>query len=199
MKKLVAMICRIELSILLGLGTLAPNPVASAPRSDTVFAPCPATVVTEPPPCVHHTIGTTTSMDCTAPGTYWFSSAAGLGCAGNVSNVTFGMARILFKSKYRNQYILTYNLYTGNGFWKDQSGFHIDAILADGKGTVIRDVLGGRIDFDLSTCYYGKGQNFRVPSSGFPGITNLDFTAVNVLSLLIRVDSAIATGKHEHC
>jgi hypothetical protein len=107
------------------------------------------------------------------------------------------MARIPWESGYRNQYKLTYNLYTGNGFQKDQSGFHIDAILRNGNR--IPDILGGRIEFDLSRCYYGAGQDFLIPSSGFPGVTNFDFTRYNVFSLLIRVDPAYATGRASHC
>jgi hypothetical protein len=190
-------ICRFASSILLALGTLAPNPVASAPRSHIRFAPCPTPGGFEPPPCAHQTKGKQVTMDCAAPADYWFSSKTGLGCAGKVANIKLSMARIPSNSGYKNQYILTYNLYSGNGFQKDSSGFHIDAILANGN--YIRDILGGRIEFDLSRCYYGKGQDFRIPSSGFPGVTNFDSTAANVFSLLIRVDPAIATGKNSHC
>ena len=188
-------IFRFAFSILLGLVTLSPAAIAA----DLLFAPCPTTVVTEPPPCIHQNVGDEVDMNCAAPADYWFSSSVGFGCAGKVSNIKLSMANIPWgpKPKRRNQYIVTYNLYTGNGFQKDNSGFHIDAILANGN--VVRDILGGRIEFDLSRCYYGAGQNFRVPSSGFPGITNFDFTANNVSSLLIRVDPATATGRGSHC
>lgn len=114
-----------------------------------------------------------------------------------VARNALSMARIFIDSKSRNQYIITYNLYTGNGFWKDQSGFHIDAILDNGN--VIPDILGGRIDFDLTQCYYGKGKNVRIPETGNPRITSFDFTAVNVSSLRIRVDPAFAAGWGSHC
>ncbi len=96
----------------------------------------------------------------------------------------------------RTQYVLTYNLYTGNGLQNDDGGFHIDALMSN--GFVYRDVLTPQ--FDLQRCYYGKGASFRVPPAGyFFAVTPFDFTAFSVKSILIRVDPAVNVGRNAHC
>ena len=172
-----------------------PNPVASATRSHVLFNPCPSTVVSDPPPCVRsQTINHVTSLDCAAPGTYWFNAQPGFGCAGRVASIKLEMANIPRGSGYQNQYKLAYNLFTGNGFQHNTGGFHIDAILADGR--VIRDILGGRIELDFSRCYYGAGQDFHDP---IPVVMKFDIMANNVVSLIIRVDRVTDAGRHSHC
>jgi hypothetical protein len=179
-------------------GALPPSLAVSADPPHVLFAPCPNVVVTEPPPCVHRDGVNIKLITCTAPGPYWFSSATGLGCAGRVANIKIEMARLQRQDgTMRTQYVLTYNLYTGNGFQKDHSGFHID--MKQQNGDVLKDVLGGRIEFDLGRCYYGSGQDFRIPPFGLPKVTPFDFTDKDVSSLVIRVDPATDTGKHFHC
>lgn len=183
--------------MLLGLGTLSTN-AASARPAHPRYAPCPTSVVVPPPPCDVHLQGVDIVMNCSAPGVYWFSaSLAGFGCAGALSNINLAMANYPVNTGRRTTYVLTYNLYTGNGFQKDQGGFHIDLVLKD--GSVIKDIIAGRFDFNLSQCWYNGGQDFRVPSTGFPGITNFDFTKYNVANLAIRVDAATGAGNSFHC
>jgi hypothetical protein len=183
-------ILRIVLSTVVGPGAITPSSAALAHEL------CPVTTAIVPRECNHKTIRDGFSMDCAAPGSYWFNSAAGLGCARKVSNINLSMARVLRDSVWHNQYILTYNLYTGNGFHDDTGGFHIDAYLKNGN--IVRDILGKRIDFDFTSCYYKGGKTFRVPPPGKnPGQTSFNFVATRRLT--IRVDKALATGKHSQC
>jgi hypothetical protein len=189
-------LCRSASLIYLGLATLSTNGASARPAHPR-YAPCPTAVVVPPPPCNIHLQGATIVMNCTASGVYWFSAAlAGFGCAGALSNINLGMANFPVDSGRRTTYLLTYNLYTGNGFQQDLGGFHIDLVLKDGR--VIPDILAGRFDFDFSRCWYNSGQDFRVPP-GFPATTKFDFTKYNVANLAIRVDPATRVGNSFHC
>ena len=182
-------------------GVAMPPTLAVAAKHPHVrFAPCPAVVPPEPPPCTYKTGVNVKLITCAAPGGYWFSSATGLGCAGKVSDIKIELARVqLQDGRMRTQYTLTYKLYTGNGFQKDQSGLHIDMMVRDGG--ILPDVLGNRIEFDLRRCYYGPGQNFRIPrpGDGIIAVTSFDFTEHDIVSSRIRVDSAKGTARHYHC
>jgi hypothetical protein len=175
--------------------------VPSAYRHPTPV-PCPAIATTEPPPCTH-VDRPFPRISCVAPGKYYFKSAAGLGCAGIVSQIKLDMIQAPDKyGNLQNRYVLTYNLYTGNGFQKDGGEFHIDALLQ--SGGIVRDILTlpstGGIGLDLSRCWYGAGQQFRVPPPNyFFALTNFDFVANNVFSILVRVDDARYAGWSFHC
>ena len=164
--------------------------------------PCPNVVIVEPPPC--HTNGS--HVTCTAPGPYWFYSKYGLGCAGALSNISVEMMPINeVGGLHYTGYILKFNLYTGRGFQKDQDGFHIDALLAD--GSVYRDILTlgsnnspstGGIQLNLDHCHYSPGQNFTVPPTSI-AISPFDFRSHNISKILVRVDPAINVGMQNLC
>lgn len=160
----------------------------------SLYPDCPNEVTYEPPPCEHKTGTGLYLLDCTAPARYWFRAKNGMGCAGKVSGIKLGLARIN-DDKPRTQFKLYYNLYNGNGFQKDNGRFHIDAMLSHGR--IYRDIMV--VDLDLQRCYYGNGIDVMVPASGQPGRLEFDFTKYAIENLLIRVEPATNVGRDFHC
>lgn len=156
--------------------------------------PCPATVVTEPPPCQDFNPG----VKCTAPGRYYFKSNAGLGCAGIVSEISVILVRGPDQyGRIATKYSVEYSLYTGNGFQDDDAHFHIDALVRGGY--VVRDIVAP-IQLYLSDCLY-QITTFDIPPPGtlkHPE-TPFDYTQYPILNIFIRVEDARSAGKNSHC
>jgi hypothetical protein len=166
-------------------------------RPSVLFDACPKVVTTEPPPCdLSHPNENYYALNCTYPATHWFEAKNGFGCAGMVHDVKLEMVRAPFKdNKISTRYRISYTLYTGNGFQKDNSRLHIDAWHRNGT---VPDIVPP-LELDLSNCYYSAGRKFRLPSglSGAP--ISLDFTQYYFKYILIRVDPAENVGRNEHC
>jgi hypothetical protein len=181
--------------ILLGIATLSLD--AAAAHDPPKPCPKPTTPAVEPSPCAVQRQPNYVNMTCDAPGPYWFYTDKGLGCAGGVSNIKLEIGNIQLGSGRQNQYILTYRLYTGNGFHSFDDGVHIDALLKN--GTMMRDILAPRFKFNTDYCYYAPGQDFRISNGGFPIVTNFDITAHPIQNIHIRVDSASGAGWNVQC
>ncbi len=175
-------------------------------RRTTFYPPCKPLANIEPPPCTYIT---KTQVHCSAPGTYNINPKfAGFGCAGIASDFSVDLARYVWDGIPHTRYVVKYHLYTGNGYWKDTDGFHIDALLSNGQ--VYKDILTvglnnsistGGIQFDFGACHYGGGANIQVPPIGGPFFytTSFDFTNYQIENIFVRVDPAINIGNFRHC
>jgi hypothetical protein len=197
----------ILLTVASGVPPTTPAASADLPSGD-LFPPCPGGVGIEPPPCncKRRTSGVCVEMSCTYPGPLWFETGnpgGGFGCGGKLEGVDLEMARTKNLSGVpETHYILTYNLYTGNGFHDVPfgAGFYIDAV--PDNAPRIYNIIGSRTDFDMSQCWYHPGRKFRVPDGNphapFYGIMPFDFTSYSVRWIGIRVDPPWG-GRDRHC